>query len=554
MTTSNSIEYPLDTIKIADVGNDNTSQSSNTIFTTVTTCCSSTFATTTTTVTTVAASVSTSSANDTAKLVTTDLPMEKHVLEQKIVTETKTSTTTSTISLLPGELPPSSKVIAGQTPNAIATSVPTATGDQSELVQPDQQPVSNAPLTITNEIPQENDLTDVTTITEVQQVYPAIEKENVPIDEKQSTNVQIENETKDQTDDSKLFTSTVVTSSDIQLERLTDTSEPSSSALRKTQSEHGRRLSDDVEEKIPPTADELRDALKEIASTKLPKKRLTEKQREKLSASCGHLHIQSDNKIDRRGKIKSIKKSIIVGSGSIRQSLATARHEPRRKLSSISEKSIEIMNGGNELIAAPSSISCPTTTRQSKGLINADYDNDIIIYDHRLIIPIFERNFNPISKLQQNQVSAMMNYKTDSDRSSGRQRSISIVDARPPWDSSPLKDGYQLVGGLDRIAPLQPSFSHSYQRRKWISSLPFDDEHATGLQSDKRNTSERRQSDWSLHDVPCAYISPASHSARLHIHKPLTKVLRDRSGVKWEPNDAEDSSRPVKEQLWWGAH
>lgn len=64
-----------------------------------------------------------------------------------------------------------------------------------------------------------------------------------------------------------------------------------------------------------------------------------------------------------------VNKSVIVAGGSIGQLLATTRHEPRRKLSSISEKSIEMMNGGNQLISVPSSISCPTTTRISKGLI-----------------------------------------------------------------------------------------------------------------------------------------------------------------------------------------
>ncbi|VDO76463.1 unnamed protein product [Onchocerca flexuosa] len=66
--------------------------------------------------------------------------------------------------------------------------------------------------------------------------------------------------------------------------------------------------------------------------------------------------------------LQSRNKSDITG-GSIGQLLATTRHEPRRKLSSISEKSIEMTNSGVQLTSAPSSASCPTTTRISKGVI-----------------------------------------------------------------------------------------------------------------------------------------------------------------------------------------
>ncbi|EJW73441.1 hypothetical protein WUBG_15651 [Wuchereria bancrofti] len=163
--------------------------------------------------------------------------------------------------------------------------------------------------------------------------------------------------------DNKLSTTTIVNSSDKQLIQCSSSTEQSTSS--KTQSENDScdmitvikndSDNDNVNEKMLPTNGELRNALKEVTSTKPPIKRLTEKQKEKLSTSCGHLHIQSDDKLNRKGD-----------GGSVRQFLATARNESRRKLSSISEKSIEMMNGGNQLISAPSSISCPTTTRRSK--------------------------------------------------------------------------------------------------------------------------------------------------------------------------------------------
>lgn len=67
----------------------------------------------------------------------------------------------------------------------------------------------------------------------------------------------------------KPSTTTVITSSDTKLKRWTNTISPDFSELRKTQSEHGRRLTmtqnDDMKEKTLPTADELRNALKEVA-------------------------------------------------------------------------------------------------------------------------------------------------------------------------------------------------------------------------------------------------------------------------------------------------
>ncbi|KAM3718614.1 DNA polymerase II large subunit [Dirofilaria immitis] len=43
-----------------------------------------------------------------------------------------------------------------------------------------------------------------------------------------------------------------------------------------------------------------------VTSTKPPTKRLTEKQKEKLSASCGHLHTQIDNEMEKKGDLDRI--------------------------------------------------------------------------------------------------------------------------------------------------------------------------------------------------------------------------------------------------------
>ncbi|VDO55003.1 unnamed protein product, partial [Brugia timori] len=266
--------------------------------------------------------------------------------------------------------------------------------------------------------------------------------------------------------------------------------------------------------------------------------------------------------------------TIIGDGGSIRQFLATARNESRRKLSSISEKSTEMMNGGNQLISAPSSISCPTTTRRSKDYrqlprtLQRHRDNAYGVWNYffaDLMASLTEepttnindcaktipnnngttiRNANNWSKLEQNRINAKLKHKIGSNIS---QHSIAITDKqRPPWNFSPLKDG-----NLDRIAPLQPVFSHSNQPRKWLSALHLnDDKYATALQSSRRNISERRQSDCNLHDISHLRMTRGSHSARLHTRLTSAKMSRNISGVKWTPNDI--NNQPIKEQLWWG--
>lgn len=68
----------------------------------------------------------------------------------------------------------------------------------------------------------------------------------------------------------KFSTTTVVNSSDAQLKRRADAIFPAHATLRKTQSEHGGRLltvpQEEGREKSPPTAEELREALKEVSS------------------------------------------------------------------------------------------------------------------------------------------------------------------------------------------------------------------------------------------------------------------------------------------------
>ncbi|EFO16957.1 hypothetical protein LOAG_11545 [Loa loa] len=560
------MEYPLDTVKIVDLEINTAPQLTNTTFTTVTTCCNST--TTTSTITT-AANDAVNSTKNVAQLSIPETPMQMQVLEQKIVTETKTLTTRSTITSLPAETPVSLNVAPIQSTNPITPSA---------IVQLDQQPVLEVSSNAANAIIQQNDSINPTTTVEV---HHSTVEENAVDDQEPSITIQIENDAKDQIEPNiKSSTTTIINSSDKQLKRWPSITESNSSEFRKTQSEHGRQLlvtqNNNVKEKMPPTTDELRDALKELASTKPPTKRLTEKQKEKLSASCGHLHIQDDNEMK---------------DGSIRQLLASTRYESRRKLSSISEKSIEMMSGGGQLKPAPSSISCPTTTRISKdhgqlprtlqryrdsayGIWNCFFTDLMVPLSEELTnvsgrtktVPIGDnstarnscrftktlpRSFNPVgcSKLERNRTSTTMKHRMDSDTSSSRQRPISIVDSRPPWNFSPFKDG-----DLDRIAPLQPYFPHSSQPRKWLSALHLNDEHATTLRSNRQNISRRRQSDWNLHDVSHARIMPASHSARLHTRLSSAKVLRNSSGIKWTPNGTEDHGRLAKEQLWWDAH
>ncbi|MCP9263995.1 hypothetical protein DINM_006923 [Dirofilaria immitis] len=516
-TTAISIgpEYPLDTVNTANLPVDIAPQLSSTVFTAMTTCSTiSTTATITTATTTNAVPLLQSyrATNGTVQLFSAETPMQTQVLEQKIITETKTLTTRSTMPLLPGELPLSLNIATVQPSNPANS---TAIFDRSETVQLDQQSVSNVASVATNAKPQQNDSIN-TNIDKIQ--HSAIE-ENAIVHQKPSTiTMQMENETKDH-QNIKPSTTTIVTSSDRQLKQWGSTTHPISNSLRQTQSEHGRRFTmsqksaNSMEERMSPIANELREALKEVTSTKPPTKRLTEKQKEKLSASCGHLHTQIDNEMEKK-------------DGSIRQLLATSRHEPRRKLSSISEKSIEMINGGIQLISAPNSISCPTSTRSSKENYRM-HCKDIVIQGFNCFfvdlmttplsqepincsaatVPIsdgfvaaLEGNFNSMedgsNKLQQNQTYNKVRRRTDSDR---RQHPISTLDLQPSWDFSPLKDG-----DLDRIAPLRPVLSYSNRPRNGFRH----------------------------------YIWMTNNS----------------SGVKWTPNGTQDQSRPVKEQLWWGGH
>nr|CRZ21878.1 Bm7890 [Brugia malayi] len=545
---------------------------------------------------------------------TEKVPMQNQLLEQKIITETKTLTTKSTISLLPQELSLLSLKNTSSVQSVNPTPTPTTTtiiSDRLEFTKIDQQ-------SILNDAKKDSIDNATTTINEMTQQYMIDKNQKLSVIE------QNENKIKDEMD-TKLSTTTIVTSSDKQLKQCTSSTEQSISS--KTQSENDScdmitvikndndnddddDGDDNLNEKMLSTNDELRNALKEVTSTKPPIKRLTEKQKEKLSASCGHLHIQSDDEMNRKGD-----------GGSIRQFLATARNESRRKLSSISEKSTEMMNGGNQLISAPSSISCPTTTRRSKGidglqllidnialqLLIDNIDLQLLIdnIDLQLLIDNIDlqlltdnialqlprtlqrhrdnaygvwnyffadlmaslteepttnindcaktipnnngttiRNANNWSKLEQNRINAKLKHKIGSNIS---QHSIAITDKqRPPWNFSPLKDG-----NLDRIAPLQPVFSHSNQPRKWLSALHLnDDKYATALQSSRRNISERRQSDCNLHDISHLRMTRGSHSARLHTRLTSAKMSRNISGVKWTPNDI--NNQPIKEQLWWG--
>ncbi|KAK6114294.1 hypothetical protein QQG55_55430 [Brugia pahangi] len=581
ITISNDPEYPLNIIKISNSTNADTipsisplSHLSNSAFTTAITCCSINTATTTTittatTTTTTNDSIScyysTNNMEEQLFTATGKVPMQSQLLEQKIITETKTLTTKSTISLLPQEL----SLLSLKNTSSVQSMNPTPTtttiiSDRLEFTKVDQQ-------SILNDAKKDSIDNATTTINEMTQ--------QCMIDRNQKLSVieQNENKIKDEMD-TKLSTTTIVTSSDKQLKQCTSSTEQSISS--KTQSENDScdmitmikndndndddgDGDDNLNEKMLSTNDELRNTLKEVTSTKPPIKRLTEKQKEKLSASCGHLHIQSDDEMNRKGD-----------GGSIRQFLATARNESRRKLSSISEKSTEMMNGGNQLISAPSSISCPTTTRRSKDYrqlprtLQRHRDNAYGVWNYffaDLMASLTEepttnindcaktipnnngttiRNASNWSKLEQNQINAKLKHKTGSNIS---QHSIAITDKqRPPWNFSPLKDG-----NLDRIAPLQPVFSHSNQPRKWLSALHLnDDKYATALQSSRRNISERRQSDCNLRDISHLRMTRGSHSARLHTRLTSAKMSRNISGVKWTPNDI--NNQPIKEQLWWG--
>lgn len=175
ITTCNSMEYPLDTVKVVDLEVGTTPQLTNSIFTTVNNA---------TTATHDAVS------NDKAHQFTTEAPIHTQVLEQKIVTETKTLTTRSTISLLPRETPVPVKIIATQQPNPLTLP---AMIKRSEIAQHDQQPASSVALNVANNIPHQNDSIDAT-FTVASQHFVA--DENATADQEPSTIVQTENDWK----------------------------------------------------------------------------------------------------------------------------------------------------------------------------------------------------------------------------------------------------------------------------------------------------------------------------------------------------------------------
>ncbi|VDK30551.1 unnamed protein product [Gongylonema pulchrum] len=381
-------------------------------------------------------------------------------------------------------------------------------------------------------------------------------------------------------------TTTVIASSDAELKRCASTFQPAHSALRKTQSEHGGRLLAAPQvagrEKTPPTAEELRMALKEVSSMKLPTKPLTEKQKKKLlSASCEHLHTKEDDSRNIRKTDGSIGKLLAT-------SAAPSRSELHRKLSSISEKSAEWASGGDELPLAPSSISCPTTTRISKDQKQLPRTlqkyRDGVYGTRRHIFDELRAPFTGKYARAQNWTSEAQNRTPPSLTSSTatlrrnvkaaeedwdelgsatrirptkqrtgaaglRHRPISEVDTRPPWDSSPLKEGE-----LDRIAPLLPFFPRQHQQRKWLSASNLDRtrDRAYAQEDEQR----RRQSDWNLHEA----TSRPQTTRISRLAQPRQPVAHARptpastSGVVWTPNGTLDKTRPIKEQLWWSAH
>ncbi|VDK86546.1 unnamed protein product [Litomosoides sigmodontis] len=285
--TSNIVEHSLDAIKIVNPEINTTSQQANTIFTTVTTCCNTTATTAPTTansdVVLLQLQRTPSFISDKVQVLTTDVPV------QKVLTKTKTLTTSGTTSLLPSELLLSPEVAAAQSPNSANIT------DRSKLVEAvkGQQAAFGVASTAANEIPQQNNLTyATTTIIDVQ--HSTIE-ENTTAAQERLMVAQIDNKAKDEIN-VKPSTTTIVTSSDTQLDRWTNTGE---------------------QQKSQPTADELRDAVKEVTLMKQPTKRLTEKQRGKLSASCGHLHVQGDSKIDMKGLIPTFPRNVnAVSDGS----------------------------------------------------------------------------------------------------------------------------------------------------------------------------------------------------------------------------------------------
>ncbi|VDN95634.1 unnamed protein product [Brugia pahangi] len=423
------------------------------------------------------------------------VPMQSQLLEQKIITETKTLTTKSTISLLPQELSLLSlkNTSSVQSMNPTPTTTTTIISDRLEFTKVDQQ-------SILNDAKKDSIDNATTTINEMTQ--------QCMIDRNQKLSVieQNENKIKDEMD-TKLSTTTIVTSSDKQLKQCTSSTEQSISS--KTQSENDScdmitmikndndnddDGDDNLNEKMLSTNDELRNTLKEVTSTKPPIKRLTEKQKEKLSASCGHLHIQSDDEMNRKDY----------------------RQLPRT-LQRHRDNAYGVWNYFFADLMA--SLTEEPTTNINDCAKTIPNNNGTTI-----------RNASNWSKLEQNQINAKLKHKTGSNIS---QHSIAITDKqRPPWNFSPLKDGYN-------------------QPRKWLSALHLnDDKYATALQSSRRNISERRQSDCNLRDISHLRMTRGSHSARLHTRLTSAKMSRNISGVKWTPNDI--NNQPIKEQLWWG--
>lgn len=113
----------------------------------------------------------------------------------------------------------------------------------------------------------------------------------------------------------------------------------------------------------------------------------------------------------------------------------------------------------------------------------------------------------------------------------------------------------QISGELDRIAPLRPVFPRHHQQRKWLSASHLD--HSGDAPYAQEDVYKRRQSDWNLHEASQTHPLRSSHlrarfsSAAAHAH-----LMRGSgcSGVLWTSNGAHDSSKPIKEQLWWGVH
>ncbi|VDN02508.1 unnamed protein product [Thelazia callipaeda] len=578
---------------------------SNSVITAVTTCNSVTTITTTTATVLQKQSVvgDTSSithlftsTNTSSNL--TETPVKVQVVEQKIVTEKKTLTTTSAkVPMLLSNV----KTAATQSLDD-SESVP-KTLEQSDLIAFEEQPMQQSDQCA---------ISDANTVTEVgaPEVCDASSDDIISTPNLQPSVMDKENEltaTVSTTDvpksisditllnfflsardmkknilDDKAIRPMSAKNTNCNNEREEDvyTAYSGPNALRKTQSEHSGRL-----------ADELKETLKEVVNTKIcsinsrvatikpPTKRLTEKQKEKLTASCEHLQMQDGYEPNTKG-------------GSISQLLAASgmgpRYELRRKLSSISEKSAEIINGADEVnLPAPSSVSCPTTTRISKDhkrlprTLQNYRDNThygvrqsvfaelkvplrakLKIEDQSLatstangaiISPKLQGTHsifqivNTTSEIKWNKwipngKNVKLKNKISDESGNFYQRSIAVVDARPPWNSSPLKDGE-----LDRIAPLQPVISRHFYQRKWLSASHLDHSPYDNMKCESENIRGRRQSDWNL-DIK---QTRSRSAARVHTRVPLAVMLRNSSYVKWTPNGTGDHRKPVKERLWW---